>query len=281
MAPQLIQSFAGQGVPQALMGPSPVFLTGEESLRVTSFGNAAGVTLQITGRVLRPDNTISPIQGLQTPNSNRTAKVNTFALSEGWLLGYEVRASAGTPASNAVWVLVELVRGDGSAAVAIQALGSDFVSANSPAIYPGGAMLDPLDGAGCLRSITGTTPAAGAEISETVPTAARWELLALRAQLVTSGVASTRQPRLVLDDGTSEYYRGANVDGIGAGTTCVYSWAQGGYGGTTPDAPVGAGPCPMNNRLGPGHRIKTLSTPLLGGDQWSGVQYLVREWFDV
>src|SRR5207244_3905006 len=57
-----------------------------------------------------------------------------------------------------------------------------------------------------LRSFLGTDQAAGSEISEVVPTGKFWRILAVRAQLVTSGTAGNRFPRLEIDDGTNIFY---------------------------------------------------------------------------
>ena len=60
-----------------------------------------------------------------------------------------------------------------------------------------------LDGEGKVRTIVGTDPAAGVEVSETVPTGARWELQAIRVRLVTSGTVANRIIHLRLDDSSN------------------------------------------------------------------------------
>jgi hypothetical protein len=268
----------GDPSPAAVYAPSSVYLTGEEWLRVTSFGNAAGVTLGVTGRILRPDNVPVPIAEAHAPNSNRTVNQTRHPLSEGWLLGLGVLATAGTPAFGQVWVCVELVRGGGASAQVVQALAMGFCTTRTPLIWPGNANLLPLDGPGNLRSITGTTPGAGAEVSETVPTGARWELLAFRAQLVTSATVANRSPQLVLDDGANIFSVSETIFAQAASLTLRYDWFQGAtLTGTVQglDVPV---PLQIANRLGAGFRIRTLTQNIQAGDQLSAVQYLVREW---
>ena len=141
-------------------------------------------------------------------------------------------------------------------------------------------MYSTLDGGGALRSITGATPAAAAEISETVPTGARWELIALRTQLVTSATAGARRPILFLDDGANVFARLSNSSTLAASLTGNFTWIEGSGapsldGGTDFQAAV-----PSGVRLGSGYRIRTSTTNIQAGDQFSAVQYLVREWLE-
>jgi hypothetical protein len=280
MAPttHLPSSLGGDPPQQWLAAPSPVYLTGEEFLRLSSIGSASGVTLTLSGRVLRPDNTIERIVLQHQPNANRTVASSDSSLPEGWLLGLTVRASAGTPSSGQVWVNLELGIGLTGAKQIVQSLGCGFCVTNVPYAWPGGVSNQPLDGTGILRSITGTTPAAGAEISETVPTGARWQVLAFRYQLVTSATVASRLSALLFDDGANilAFFGGDATEAAGA--TFVYSFAAGfsPIVGSATNA-IGRG-LPGAVFLPAGARIKTQTSAIQVGDQYSIVQYLVREW---
>lgn len=261
--------------------PSAVYLTGEESLRVSALGNAAGLSVAVAARTLTPDQVIHPTTFTAPVSSNRTLTATTAPLSEGWLMGVSVRVSGGPPPFGAVWVLLELVRGSGSAAIVLQSLVSGFVTANVPLIWPGSPSVQPIDGAGCLRSITGTTPGAGANISETVPVGARWELLAFTATLTTDVNVANRIVALTLDDGATVFFRYVSSANQAASGTIVYQWAE---GLMTPYITQISGflfGLPINNRLGPGFRLRTTTSGIQVGDQFSAVQYLVRETFDL
>ena len=180
-----------------------------------------------------------------------------------------------------MWASLELVRGQGSAALAVQSLANDFLSANSPLLWPGSANVDPLEGAGNLRSIAGTTPGAGVNLSETVPTAARWQLLAFRFRMVTSATVATRVATIEIDDGTTSYLDISPNQTQTAGQTCTYNISPGGATGTSNADNRFLVPIAAPFFLGAGHRIKSSVLNLDAGDQISQVQYLVREWFDV
>ena len=280
MAPDdaLLSIPIGGPSPAAIYAPSPVYLTGEEWLRVTSFANTAGIVLGVTGRIFRPDNVPVPIAESHTPNSNRTVNQTRHPLSEGWLLGLDVLATAGAPLFGQVWVCLELVRGGTANAQVVQALAMGFPTTRTPLVWPGGANVLPLDGPANLRAITGTAPGAGNEVSETVPAGARWQLLNFHALFNTSAVVANRAPALRIDDGANIYFGSPTIVAQVASTGLRYCWFPGAVPTTillTPFAPL---PLTIVNFLPAGHRIRTQTANLDPGDTWTGVQYLVREW---
>jgi len=258
--------------------PSALYVEGTEALRISSLGNTAGVTLTISGRMLKPDNTVERIFITHTPNSNRTVASTIVALSEGWILGLTVRATGGAPLFGSTWVNLELVTGQFGAVQVIQSLGSGFVTTNTPWSWPTGVSYLPLDGAGHVRIIQGTVPGAGVEITETVPTGARWELLSFKVTFVASATVANRITSLTVDDGANIYAISGGNATAPAGSTLVISFMAG-Y------APVSSQPTnavglslPTPFRLSAGSRIKTQTLALQAGDQYSSIFYEVREW---
>lgn len=264
-----------------LSTPAVGLLTGEDSLRLTTVGNAAGLTITAIARVFGFDGVLRATPITQAPNSNRTTKQTLAALGEGWLLDVTVSVTGGTLIGNQLWCLVELVRGLTGATAVVTSLVEGFPTANVPIFWPAGVVAGPLDGSGHLRSITGTTPAAGAEISETCPTGARWDLLVFFAQFVTSAAAANRFPTLTLDDGANVYYRLGSGANQTATVTFRREWMPGIGLPNADNANDQAVGLPTMISIGPGHRIKTVTTAIDVADQWSLVQYLVKERFDV
>lgn len=75
--------------------------------------------------------------------------------------------------------------------------------------------------------VTGTDPAANAEISQTVPSGELWELVAVTVALV-QGITQTPQPILTITDGSSTIYESIGSTAAQAvSTTCQYTWAAG------------------------------------------------------
>lgn len=125
------------------------------------------------------------------------------------------------------------------------------------------------------KLVLGTDPAANVEISETVPAAKAWELIAFTVVLV-QGATQTPLPSLVIDDGTTAYLTvpGASA-ALNASVTSRFTWAQGQplTGGAA--LTINTAPLPPGVRLilPAGYRIKT-STSGIGANSNYGAPTL-------
>lgn len=73
--------------------------------------------------------------------------------------------------------------------------------------WPPGKHEHSIDRRGKLRNILGSDPAAGSEISETVPTNAVWKLRAIGFRLVTDANVATRRVELVFSSPTIDFFQ--------------------------------------------------------------------------
>lgn len=272
---------AQQMMPYApeLAGALGVYVTGEDHIRVTSYGALASVVVAIDGRFTFCDGSVVPIAELHTPNSDRTAATSIIKLARGYVSNIQARIASGSPKRGQVYVIVELVRGTASNAIPLGTLIADYIATGGRVAWPGSPVRSSLDGPGMLRSITGTDPAAGSELSETVPTGARWRLRALRASLVTSAVVANRTVVLFVDDGATAYWTSASPTTQPASQTVPYTVGVIGtsvnqQGAIYLDVPYGGLVLPA------GHRIRTVTSLLDAGDNWGAPQYQVEEWLE-
>jgi len=198
---------------------------------------------------------------------------------EGFLVG--VAASAGTSVQRGdTYAKAILFRGSPGSQAKRFVLFEDYVSGQYSASWPGSTISAPSQGSGKLRSITGTVPGAGAEISETVPTATRWRLKSLSATFAASATVANRFPTFVLDDGVNTFFAGVDTQAITAGQTWRVTFAP----GITflADATnlrlqeAGPGDAP----LFVGYRIRSSTFGIQVGDQWSAPQCEVEELID-
>jgi len=255
-------------------------LDGTETLRLTVWNGAPTLTVRLSGRVRGTDGRIVPFVETLIPTTDRVATILDRGMPEGELLGVSARVSVGTSRDGWTYATIELGTGSGGQFQAYDVLAGDCITATRRVSWPGSGLRGPLDAAGVIRSITGSTPAAGAEIAESVPTGARWELLAFGANLVTSATVANRGPAIVLDDGANVFFRGPmNVNEVASGTFLNY-WSEGLLVSAGAPNNIVNGSLPANNRLGAGHRIRTVTQSIQAGDQWGTVQYLVREWVE-
>jgi hypothetical protein len=132
-------------------------------------------------------------------------------------------------------------------------------------------------GTGRIRTIVGTNPAAGVEITETVPAGKRWALRSLRVTLVTSGAVANRVPALFYDDGVSVFGSSVFNGSMAATVTKILTWGMGmafvNPGGTSEVNLI----APLVLLL-PGGRIRTSTSALDAGDDYGAPIYEVEEW---
>lgn len=131
---------------------------------------------------------------------------------------------------------------------------------------------------GRIRSITGTDPAANTEISETVPARRRWIIRTLRFQLVTDANPANRYITILIDDGAN-FLLTFNISQVqSASKTYTYSFANINVGETFVN-PELFHPFP-HLILSAGCRLRTFTSGLQVGDNYSAPQLLVEEWID-
>ena len=146
-----------------------------------------------------------------------------------------------------------------------------------------------FDGPGVIRTITGTQPAAGAEVSEAVPANARWKLRSFSVVIVTSSGVANRNVSLVVDDGTAtnryQMYTEATPTNITASLTRTLQWQTGydsstaAFQSLTDTQTVLYKAClPNDFPLGKVSKIRTKTANIAAGDQYSAPIYEVEEW---
>lgn len=262
-----------------LAGGSALYVSGEDVLRLVSYNSLSGLVLTIGGRILLRDGRVVAFQHSHTPNTDRTAKTEDFGISDGWLLSAQVTASTGAPRRGQCFVSLQFARGQTGAKVSLGTLAQGYVGTGYGIGWPGTAITSPVEGPGVIRSITGTNPAAGADIFETVPTNARWRLLSLVATLVTNAVAGARIPELILDNGALGHWR-ADPSGTQAANVTQRYTAGDGAGRYAATGSNSMWALPVDAMLMGGFRIATLTAALDAGDDWSAPQMLVEEWIE-
>jgi hypothetical protein len=259
--------------------PSQYYLSPDDHLFLRVWNSAAGVTVTLRYRYLQPRLGVLAGTIPLTPSTDRTANFLRVPLAEGFLLSVALQTSAGTPRRGQTFCQVGIVRGGELADEPAALLISDYLHDTLLLAWPGGLLRSSVEGPGVLRSITGTDQAAGAEISETVPTNARWRFYSLVASLVTSAAVANRFPNIAFDDGANVHARvGSNT---AQAASLTRAWAFSGapliqaLSGTALIV-VGA----PEIYLAAGHRIRTITENFQAGDNWGAPQFLVEEWIE-
>ena len=135
------------------------------------------------------------------------------------------------------------------------------------------------DGPGSNLSITGTDPATGAEISETVPANTIWMIKVIRFTLVTESTSANRGVLISLGDGTNTYHQTRQHDVQIASETRTYDYVVGGnyiaahlftvHHNILPDLTMSAG-----------HVWQTVTGSIQAGDNYGAPQSSLEAWHD-
>jgi len=263
----------------AIAMPAPFFMSGEDSLELGILCGATGETLTCAGRFMTIDRQIRTFEMRVVPSAARVMTTVVESLGQGWLLNFTAWPTSGNPNYGEMWARVRVLRGRSGATSILGTLAYGYVTLQQGISFPGTTFRNPLEGPGRIRSITGTDPAAGVEISETVPTGARWRLIAFRALLVTDATVANRFPLLLIDDGVSTNFASDPPEAqVASGS---WSWVFG--GGVTRLAGVSAvraWAMANNLTLLAGSRIRTQTVGIVAGDNWGAPQLLVEEWLE-
>lgn len=129
-----------------------------------------------------------------------------------------------------------------------------------------------------FRPVTGADPAAGAEVSVSVPGGMLWIVQSVRVTFVAAAVAVSRRPALTYDDGSTEYARAPVGTDVTTGATAALSWfAEATLGGVLGANGAVEGPLPRIPLL-PGHRIRTVTLNLDVLDNYGAPVLYVAEY---
>lgn len=256
--------------------PINAYVGKDDSLQIMVSCSQGPPLVIVVARTLMPDGTVKPNIWRFTPNLQRTGQYTQIPLPECFILSLSVQILL-TGSGRSVFIAAMLFRGGDLSSNAAQVLCEGYVSPNTPLSWPVGFNTDNQNCVGNIRSITGTTPAAGANISETVPVGAKWRPIGLQFTLTCAVAVASRFMVITLDDGTNVFASLVNSTALTAsqvGTFFVlannssqavanFFFNCGGFQGFL-----------LNN----GYRIRTAVIGLQAGDQLSAPQYLVEEW---
>jgi hypothetical protein len=257
--------------------PSTLYVTPQDNLIVQLQPFSAGQIFFISTRLLLANGEIVTQSQRLAPTSAWTATNFSIAMGEGYLLSAVLACFGGTLQPGDCYARMLLNRGIFAVDSVGYSLAQGYVHTQKWLAFPGDRQLGPLEGPGMLRTIVGTNPAAGVEITETVPAFTRWRLISLHANLQTSAVVANRIVHVQLDDGANLFFQSDPNENQAASSLYGYNFTSGPLLNSALSQQVML-PLPLTPLLGPGYRIRTLTAALDGGDDWSAPVYLVEQW---
>lgn len=256
------------------VAPVSAYLPPDSFLIITTW-SAVVTSLVVSMRMMLTDGTVKQMVWQPATTSDRTKQSLTVPLTEGFLLSFEALCP-GAVAANRVYAQIRLAQGSLTNINILATLCQGYVSNGRHLNWPPGIFENEGDGNGAIVSVTGTTPAAGADISETVPANAKWELISISFKLTASATVANRIVQFLADDGANVFTTITQSFVQTASGVVIYGWFHGALnngGNGVNDSPI-----PLHLTLNPGFRWRTSTLNLQAGDQYTAPQYLVREW---
>jgi len=256
--------------------PSAAFFSDGLSLVLSARCSVAGVTVRMNFHRFSASGLPLVAQLTLSPTSDRAESTATVAVAACELLQVTVEISAGSVRRGQCYVQVFTQHDTGASAVITARLIGGYLEDGNRLTWPIDTPQHSLSGRGALRSITGTNPDAGVEISETVPTNARWIVHGVRARLVTDSTVANRVPRFVFTDGTSALINQEVPAAQTASQTRDYNVT----GSGTAQAVVNSNvlvPLPLRVPMLQGWQIVTATANLQAGDNWGAPVLFIEE----
>lgn len=258
--------------------PSPFYLAREESFLLRIYNALAGTSVVLFGRFLLPSGEIIPFQHRFTPTSDRALNQRQFFFGEGYLMNVFIEVQGTSAIRGQTFAILHVIHGDIPTAIIKAILISDYITAGTGIGWPGGRLHASIEGPGAIRIITGINPTAGSEISESVPTNARWRLIGLRLGFNTNANVAARRPKLIISNGPG-FAEIPVVISIPASTVAVLTWLAGGAAYAF-DAATQIMPLANDMILPQETVIETETSNLQAGDDYSPPQFQVEEWIE-
>lgn len=247
-------------------------------MQSTFWNSKVGASYRVNLLIQLPTGVIAPFTQVVTPTSDRAVNTRQDSLPEGFILSLTVQPLTAGVHRGHCFATFNLSIGSGSDTINYRLLASGYVYNPHFTASPN-MNEDPTAGPGLVRLITGTNPAAGVEISEVVPTNARWRLQALQVNLVTDVTVINRTVAFLFDDGASSFAKWGAPSNQAASLNNGYTLAPLGLA-TSPSSGDIQIPMAPQLFLPSGFRIRTATLNLQAADDYGAPKYVVEEWID-
>lgn len=273
-------SAAGALGSRVLASPLQYYVDGADNLRIEAINSAGGIRVAVHYRFLDPERGIIVNEATLSPTADRAVSRRDVRLSIGALLNLTVFVNQGTPHYGQTFVRVQLIRGDGAAAIVMGTIVQGYVTASQDIAWPGSPVQSSIEGNGNIRAIIGTTPGVGNQIAETVPEGARWRLMSVYAVLTTDATVITRQAQLLFVSLGQQRFFSPSPAGQTASSGFTYTWACGTPLAAVLKSGISLAGLPGDAWLCDGDEFRINATNMQPGDQWSNVTYVTQEWLE-
>lgn len=257
------------------------YLSGVESLRVTVQAILPGGRVDVLWRTWRESDRqiVLTRESIDYGSVVALSTTHEYPLQAGALLNVRVGVGSGTAFYGLLWVRVQLLQGQGAAALVVGTLVQGYISSQNDLGWPGSPIEKQDQTSGCIVSVAGVLGATS--VTWTVPTGERWRVICGRFTYVAGGAAGNRNPFVGAISATGDFvYVGISPIVVVAGNTFTHAFAAG--HSPTPDS----GPqqahlsFPNDLELGAGWAVTASVTGAQVGDGITAAVIAIRKRVD-
>jgi hypothetical protein len=270
---------------QDLAPPSPVYITRDDWLAVFVTAAQNNTQVQIVARLLTAENVVVPIAQVIDVAVADNLATGFISLAEGFLLSVSAIALTGGTASPCfVHAILQRggVAGQNNIPFTLRLLGG-YVGGSKTLSWPSMEPMSSQQGPTEVRVIVPTPPAAGAEISVTVPVPHRWRVHSIMAHLLCSAAVATRRPVFSFSDGASIVYcRTGSNQAFAASSSSDFVISGNSILGVLENVTqqVFSAPIPTELVMGANFHFTSTTTAIQAGDQWSAIALCVEDLYE-
>ncbi|MGA2329177.1 MAG: hypothetical protein ABSH05_23195 [Bryobacteraceae bacterium] len=266
-------SFLTKNVPP----PSPAYVGSQDQLMFVVYNVIPDQTITIQVRMLMPSGELKQNRWDFPVTSDRALNCFMAPLAEGFLLTMSVYAQGGSPPGSCYAFVFLMAASAGEAPIA-QTLAYGYLTDAAGLVWPYPRWTLINEGPGNIRLIQGTNPAPQHNISETVPTGARWRLISVFCRLSTSATAGNRYVGLWVVDPAGTFVSIPAVAGQPPSLVWSYTWGSGLAAAFDSNWGHATAPLPDYLFLTSGQSFSAFCYPFQAADDFTAPLYLVEEW---
>ena len=250
-----------------------------DRLFVEVFSSVASLVVIFSGYFRRADGEVIEYAVQVNPTSDRASTSNLHFFGPGFLLSCTAHLQSGNANRGQCYVRARVQRSTGTPLVVLhQILGGYLTDDYSPS-FPFGKVEGPLEGPGALISYALDDPAAGANFASSVPTGARWRVIAFRCALTADVNAANRNVLARFLEETNVAV--ISTSGTAITATQVVTLLFGfGYVEHTDTITLTQQRALPNLYLPEAASIELLVVGIQAGDQLSNINIYVEEWIE-
>lgn len=258
--------------------PTSLYVFRDDLLFIRSQSSSANRELRLRGRILTPAGEIITLDFVHFAGTVSFApELQAFDLLEGFFLGLAIVPTILTGRRGEIFVTVGIMRGGTLVPAITQILFSGYIEGAKSQSWPTGTIESSVAGPGRLHAPLGVDPAAGAELTHTVPEFVRWRIISMTFNLVADATAINRLPKIEVEVNAARVAL-APADAVQVASTTI-SYTAGHFGGR--GSALGGAmliPLPEHLILQDGDIIRTVTDSLQAGDNYGAPRFYVEEW---